>query len=68
MRMKKKKVIQIFSDGSLNYNSMNGLNASKSFNFCQRDFKNSKFCDRKEMLLKDVTDHENLKFRHKFLK
>lgn len=66
--MKKIKRIQIFSDGSLNYDNMNCLITTKNYNFCEKDFKNSKFCNRKKKLLKDVADHENFRFRHKFLK
>lgn len=66
VKMKKIKFIQIFSDGSLNYDIMNCLITTKNYNFCEKDFKNSKFCDRKETSLKDVADYENFRFRHKF--
>jgi hypothetical protein len=66
--MKKIKFIQVFSDGSLNYDNINCLTTAKHYNFCEKDFKNSKFCNKKEVVLKDVANYENLRFRQKFLK
>jgi|MDSW01.2.fsa_nt_gb hypothetical protein len=66
--MKKLRFIQIFSDGSLNYCNINNSKIIKKYNFCERDFKNSKFCNRKSPLFKTGIDNENLEFRRKFLK
>jgi hypothetical protein len=66
MLIKKIKALQIFSDGSLNYYNNNFLKTSKKLNFWENDFKNSKFCEKKIYLLKNVSDHENVEYRYKF--
>lgn len=61
------KSIYVFTDGSLNYSFMDQFELAKNYIFLKKDFKGSKFCVKKK--LTNVTlDHENLQFRHKFLK
>lgn len=65
--MKKIKSIYVFTDGSLDYNFVDQMDSVKNHIFSEKDFKNSKFCVKKKLI--NVTlDHDNLKFRHKFLK
>jgi hypothetical protein len=52
MLIKKIKALQIFSDGSLNYYNNNFLKTSKKLNFWENDFKNSKFCEKKNIFVK----------------
>ena len=68
MLIKRIKSLEIFSDGSLNYYNNNFLKMSKKLNVLEKDFKNSKFCDKETYLLKNLADHENFEYRHKFLK
>jgi len=68
MLLRKIKSLQIFSDGSLSYSNSNLLKMSKKCNFYQKDFKNSRFCDKKGGGLKNLTDLDNFEYRYKFLK
>lgn len=65
--MKKMKSIYVFTNGSLIYNSGDRTGLTKNYTFLEKDFRNSKFCVKKK-LTNATLDHENLKFRHKFLK
>ena len=65
--MKKTKSVHVFTNGSLNYNFIDRGDLAKKHTFLEKDFRNSKFCVKKK--LSNVTfEHENFKFRHKFLK
>lgn len=69
MLLRKIKSLQIFSDGSLNYYNSNLLKMTKKYNFCKKDFKNSKFCDKKgQLFLQTTADSDNVEYRYKFLK
>ena len=69
MLLRRIKSLQIFSDGSISYYNSNLLKATKKYNFCKKDFKNSKFCNKKDqLLLQNMADSGNLEYRYKFLK
>ena len=65
--LKKKKILQIFSDGTLNINSVNSLKRSKQILFYDKDFKNSQFYKKNKKILNNLNDNENYQYRKKFL-
>ena len=66
--VKKIKSLQIFSDGSFYFCNSNVFKKSKKLKFCDEDFKNSKFGDKKKVFLNNVISYDNFKYRYKFFK